>query len=156
MATSRTWIKLHCDKWLTGTLREESPEVRGVFADILALAGSGYYGDTGEIKLPPDVGLTDGQIAAILNVSEDVWRRSKQRLMETERIEVSEKGVISVVNWRKYQSEYERQKPYRPDKAMTGEGKRKFRKTGTGAFADLLRKADGDTDRDEIERESYP
>jgi hypothetical protein len=104
---SRTWIKIHCDNWLVGTLREDSPDVRGVWADLLALAGSGQYGDTGEIKLANWVGFTDGQISEILQIKPALWRRAKQRFMESERIKISSRGAISITNWSKYQSEYD-------------------------------------------------
>ena len=45
--TSRTWIKVYCDKWLSGTIREEQPDVRSVWIDLLTLAGSGQFGDIG-------------------------------------------------------------------------------------------------------------
>lgn len=116
---SRTWIKVYCDKWIGGTLREESPEVRGVWIDLLALAGSGQYGDVGEVKLINGVGFTDGQICEILRIKPALWGRVKARLVETKRIEVSSKGAIRIVNWSKYQSEYTRQKPYREAKSMS-------------------------------------
>ena len=114
---NRTWIKVYTDKWLQGTLREESPEIRGVWIDLLALAGSGQYGDTGEVKLTNGVGFTDKQIADILNIRIYLWRKAKKRFLETERIKVSPRGAISISNWSKYQSEYRRQKPYREVKA---------------------------------------
>jgi hypothetical protein len=113
---SRTWIKVYCDNWIQGTLREETPDVRGIWADLLALAGSGQYGDTGEIKLTNGVGYTDEQIAQILCIKKPLWRKAKLRLMETERIRISRKGAISITNWSKYQSEYNRQKRYRAGK----------------------------------------
>ncbi len=116
---SRTWIKVYCDNWIQGTLREETPEIRGVWVDLLALAGSGQYGDTGEIKLTNGVGYTDGQIAEILHISKSLWRKAQQRLLETERIGISPRGAIRIVNWSKYQSEYNRQKPYRQQKQAT-------------------------------------
>ncbi len=110
---SRTWIKVYCDKWITGTIRNEPPEIRCTWIDLLALSGTGQYGDTGEIKLANGVGYTDEQIAQILHIKPSLWRKAKLRLVETERIKVSPKGAISITNWSKYQSEYERQKPYR-------------------------------------------
>ena len=110
---SRTWIKVYCDKWITGTLREDTPDVRGVWIDLLALAGSGQWGDTGEIKLPNGLGYTDSQVAGILFISKPLWRRAKRRFLETERIEISRRGAIRIINWSKYQSEYDRQKAYR-------------------------------------------
>lgn len=110
---NRTWIKVYCDKWLEGTLREESAEIRGVWIDLLALAGGGPYGDTGEIKLANGIGFTDRQIAEILHISKPLWRKAKQRFLETNRIKISHRGAISIANWSKYQSEYRRQKKYR-------------------------------------------
>lgn len=116
---SRTWIKVYCDKWLDGTLRDEAPEIRGVWIDLLVLAGAGRYGDSGEIKLSSSVGLTDNQIADILAISLSLWHRAKKRLLETDRIRITGNGVISIINWRKYQPEYDRQKPYREAKKAT-------------------------------------
>ena len=110
---SRKWIKLYCENWIEGTLREESPELRGIWADILALAGDGHYGDSGIIQLSNGIAYTDGQIAGILRISEELWGRSKNRLIDTNRIEITPNGAISIVNWSKYQSEYDRQKGYR-------------------------------------------
>ena len=110
---SRTWIKIYCDKWVSGTIREEKPDVRGVWIDLLTLAGSGQFGDIGEIKLSNGVGFTDNQIAEILHISKALWRKSKQRFLLSQRIKISPKGAISIINWSKYQSEYQRQKKYR-------------------------------------------
>jgi len=110
----RTWIKIYCDKWLRGTLREENPTIRGIWIDVLALAGDSAYGDNGMIKLGEDIGLTDEQIHKILGITLLQWQSTKQRLIKTERIKVLNNNIIQVVNWKKYQSEYERQKSYRP------------------------------------------
>jgi hypothetical protein len=129
--TSRTWIKLYVDKWLSGSLREESPETRGIWADLLALAGSGLYGDIGEIKLQNGIGLTDFQFQKLLNISKYQWRKAKKRLLDTQRITIDGENVIRIVNWKRYQSEYERQKPYRNQKlqpAVTQENKNKNKK----------------------------
>lgn len=110
---SRTWIKIHCDRWFDGTIRQETPALRGIWVDLLALAGSGRYGDTGEIKLAVGVGLTDLQLSKILNVDPATWQGAKARLVSTDRISVTTDNLITITNWCKYQSEYERQKKYR-------------------------------------------
>ena len=84
-----------------------------MWADLLALAGDGQYGDEGEIRLRNNVGLTDEQICGILNVSAEEWSTSKARLLETERISVNSGNTIAIINWPKYQAEYSRQKSYR-------------------------------------------
>lgn len=114
--TNRTWIKLYCDKWLSGSLRQETPELRGTWADLLALAGSGKYGDTGRISLQNDVGLSDSQFEKLLKITKYQWQKAKKRLILTERITVNSANVVTIINWEKYQSEYERQKPYRHQK----------------------------------------
>jgi DnaD/phage-associated family protein len=112
---SRTWIKIYCDKWLNGTLREETPEFRGIWVDLLVLAGSGKYGDSGEIKITDQVGFLDQQLADLLQISVQKWVACKKKLIETDRVEVGNENVIVIKNWSKYQSEYRRQKPYRQD-----------------------------------------
>lgn len=104
---------MYCEKWLSGTIREEQPDVRSVWIDLLTLAGSGQFGDIGEIKLANGVGLTDTQIAEILHITKALWKKSKRRCLESQRIEITPKGAIRIINWSKYQSDYQRQKPYR-------------------------------------------
>lgn len=113
---SRTWIKIYCDKWLAGTLREETLELRGVWIDLLALAGSGKFGDSGEIKFSDNTGFLDAQIADLLSISRQKWAGLKRKLILTNRIMVEKHNIIKVVNWQKYQSEYERTKKYRHEK----------------------------------------
>jgi len=113
---SRAWIKIHCDRWFDGTIRQEAPVTRAIWVDLLALAGSGRYGDTGEVKLAPGVGLTDDQICKIINVDSKTWLQCKARLIVTTRINADGNNVITILNWARYQSEYERQKKYRNQK----------------------------------------
>ncbi len=109
----RTWLKLYADAWLRGTLREETAETRGVWGDLLALAADSAYGDEGMIQLAPGVGLTDVQIEDILKLTKEEWSRAKPRLVVTDRIKVAEGNCLQIVNWKRYQSEYARQKQYR-------------------------------------------
>ena len=134
---SRTWFKVYSDKWLTGTIREETPEVRSVWIDLLALAAAGGYGDSGEIKYNDSVGLTDKQIAAALRISPRLWRMAKTRFLGTNRIEITENGAIRIVNWAKYQSEYGRQKPWRERQKAAQPDPDKYLK---GKYAHLVRR----------------
>lgn len=114
----RTWIKIFSDKWLRGSIRQESLEVRAVWIDVLTLAADSAYGDDGVISVAPKCGLTDEQISAILNVDIKIWLEVKRKLSKvdkkhTERINVNGNNEIKILNWKKYQSEYARQRPYR-------------------------------------------
>jgi len=116
---SRTWIKIYYDRWLNGTIREESLEVRAVWIDLLVLAGSGKYGDSGEVKITDSIGFLDQQLADLLQISTRKWKIISKRLQETDRICISQNNVIAIKNWAKYQSEYERTKPYRIGDTVT-------------------------------------
>ena len=106
-------IKLYCEPWLQGTIRAETPTLRAIWVDLLALAGSGAYGDEGIIQIAPGVGLTDQQFPAVLGISETEWAEARARLIATERIRVNKGNSLHITNWAKYQSEYSRQKSYR-------------------------------------------
>jgi len=117
----RTWFKLYCDNWLRGSLRRESPALRGIWADLLAMAGDYAFGDDGVIERAKGLGFTDETIAGVLNVPAKLWIESKERL--SNHPEAGENRIklyalaggygIRILNWKKYQSEYQRQKPYR-------------------------------------------
>jgi len=109
----RTWIKVYVDKWLEGTISEESISVRGTWISLLALAGNGKYGDNGTIMAIDRVGFNDKQLSSILKISIKMWLVAKKRLQITDRILITNNNVISIINWQKYQSEYERTAKYR-------------------------------------------
>jgi hypothetical protein len=123
----REWFRIFSGRWLRGSLRKEAAEVRGIFADLLALAGDSAYGDDGIIQLADEVGVTDELIKDILNISMTLWLRVKDRLSnhpdpKENRIQIipTKKGyAIKIINWKKYQSEYRRQKKYRDKKKKT-------------------------------------
>ncbi|OBW61978.1 phage replisome organizer N-terminal domain-containing protein [Dehalococcoides mccartyi] len=115
---SRTWFKIYPDNWLRNSIVGsetgfESMEERGVFSAVLALAASGRYGDIGAIKIGENIGYSDQQIADIFGINLDVWVKYKAIFIHKSRLSVDKNNLILVTNWTKYQSEYERQKPYR-------------------------------------------
>ena len=108
---SRTWVKIYCDKWLEGSLRQEKPALRGVWADLLALCGGGQYSQEGEIKIKKDIGFTDPMLARVLNITPQMWTFCKKRLIETGRLHSNSNNILTIINWKRYQSEYERHFP---------------------------------------------
>lgn len=115
--SKRTWIKIYVDPWLNGSIRKLSPFERGVWIDVLVLAGSGSYGDLGLIALTSNQGVNDQDIASILTISMSKWKLCKRLFRDLNMIHVynenGKKNVMKIVNWSKYQSEYGRQKSYR-------------------------------------------
>ena len=109
----RTWFKVYAHSWLKGSLRQETPEFRGIWIDLLSLAANGDYGEEGVIKLAENVGFTDTQIAKIINITLKKWVATAKKLVLTDRIAIDDDNIITVLNWQFYQSEYGRQRSYR-------------------------------------------
>ncbi|MCJ7829291.1 MAG: DnaD domain protein [Dehalococcoidia bacterium] len=110
---SRTWVKVYCKAWLTKSISQESLELRGAWITLLCVAGNGQYGDDGVIKLVDGVGVPDIGLAKLLHISARQWAKLKSKLVSDERIRVDGNNIITILNWSKYQGEYQRQKPYR-------------------------------------------
>lgn len=138
----RTWIKIFCDNWLRGTIREETPSIRGVWVDLLTLAGDSAYGDIGKISLAKRCGLSDEQICVVLNIDKELWKKAKKRLLKTERIRVNGYNEIKILNWKKYQSEYER----------TKEAQSRYRKSTTKSTPKTIREKEKEKEK-EIKKE---
>jgi len=130
------WVKLYCDEWFEGSIRKEPIVVRAIWSDLLAFAGK--VGESGVIRLPGcDVGYTDEQLSAIFNVEPPLWLTVKKRLSQhpggdkENRITVNDRNVIEIINWPKYQSEYDRTKRYRKRNNATENATTKIRSKGT-------------------------
>lgn len=157
---SRTWIKIYCDRWLNGTIREETPEIRGIWVDLLVLAGSGKYGDSGEIKITDHVGFLDEQLADLLQISRQKWVTIKKKLMQTDRVIVKNNNIIAIKKWSKYQSEYERQRQYHQLGSESDTGLEKCNKilqpdvTTEAVIKDTARERDKRLEKETIERDT--
>jgi hypothetical protein len=106
------WFKLYPEKWLLGSTRWElTAEQRAIFIDFLALAALNDH--PGEFSYH-----SVKQLASQIHVRPKNLTFAIETLINTNKIEVDDTAkIIKIKNWRKYQSEYERQKPYRsPEK----------------------------------------
>lgn len=110
----RRWIKIWTQESLTGTLRFDfTPEQRGVWYDLLVLAGSCRL--EGVIAAGPGSPYPHEWIAGMLNITLGLLEDTLKICEKSERITENGQGIL-IINWNKYQSEYERQKPYREAK----------------------------------------
>jgi hypothetical protein len=107
------WVRLWTDETLRGsTFDELDLEMRGLWFSLLVMAGHSVI--PGKICVSEKVALTKQQIAATLKITVDELNAGLKHLKTPEIDKVVEKdGFIFIKNWRKYQTEYERQKPYR-------------------------------------------
>ncbi len=113
----RTWVKLFIGGWLHGSIRWQlEPAERGTWADLIAMAG--------ECGMDGRICDNDGRpfpilfIANQLNIPIELLGSTIAKCKAEGRIE-NDDGVITISNWKAYQSEYERQKQYRGSKGET-------------------------------------
>ena len=127
-----TWVKLHINGWLHGSIRWQlEPDERGVWADLIAMAGQCLLGgkicDNDERPYPRDF------IAGQLNIPPELLDRTIAKCRREGRLEDRD-DMLVLTNWQSYQSEYERQKPYRQKK---GEDPDKYTK---GKYGHMVRR----------------
>ena len=111
---SMRYVKMFVSECLEGTIRFDfDPSERGVWYDLVIL--SGRMRVKGLICARPGTPYPHSWIAGVLNVPLDLLDRTLAKCEKTQRIEEGDDG-IRILNWHKYQSEYERQRPYREAK----------------------------------------
>lgn len=102
------WFKIWGDNWLLGSTRWElTAEQRAVWIDLLAKASKDNI--PGQI-----VYYSLEQLAQQFNINLGLLESTIKRCVEKKKIKLfPKKEKILILNWKLYQSEYERQKPYR-------------------------------------------
>lgn len=111
---SMRYVKMYVGECLEGTIRFDfEPAERGVWYDLVILAG--------RMRVKGLIGAGSGNpyprrwIAGILNIDEELLEITIEKCKNTQRISENSDG-IRILNWSKYQSEYDRQAPYRKAK----------------------------------------
>jgi hypothetical protein len=110
------WFKIWGDKWLLGSTRYElTAEQRAVWIDLLAKASKSKV--LGQINF-----YSLEQLAQQFNISLELLENTIKRCVEEKKIKFfSKKRKILILNWKEYQSEYQRQRPYRQQ--LSGQSK---------------------------------
>lgn len=105
----RKWIKLYAYQTLYGTMMDEMPDPaeRWVWIGFLLLAGDSPF--QGKIGVTSTVGYSDDQLASMLKCEVKTVTDAKAKMVKYEKIEVLPNGVIKILNWKKYQSDWDRQ-----------------------------------------------
>jgi uncharacterized protein (DUF1697 family) len=111
----RLWIKLYPMDCLDGSIRYQlEADERGVWYDLLNFSAvcalPGTIADKDERPYPHSF------IANRLNISLELLEKTLRKCKEEGRIQEEDGGIIVITNWAAYQSEYQRQKPYREKK----------------------------------------
>jgi len=110
----KRWIKMWINECLEGTIRFDfEPDERCVWYELLLLAGR--CRQEGVIAAGPGRPYPRRWIAGVLNIPEELLDRTLVKCIATVRASDNNDG-ITILNWAKYQPEYDRQKPYREAK----------------------------------------
>ncbi len=125
MPGQRRWIKLWVSECLNGSIRYQlQPDERSVWYDLLLFSALGN--PPGHICDRDSRPFPRSFIASRLNITEALLESTLDACKSEGRISEDENG-LHVIHWEQYQSEYERQKPYRakqkeldPDKYIKG------------------------------------
>ena len=121
--TRRPWIKLYPIDCLDGSIRYQlEPDERGVWYDLLNF--SAICANPGVIADKDGRPYPHSFIANRLNIELELLEATLAKCYEEGRCQESDGGVIAITNWSAYQSEYQRQKPYRDKKDTYSEGVR--------------------------------
>ncbi len=95
-----------------GTCKKRAllPAERSVLDDYLDLAEISPI--RGRVCIANNIGYTQEQLSEILKTPLPIIKETERKLLKNGTIEIKSRVVI-IKNWKKYQSEYERQKRYR-------------------------------------------
>ncbi len=122
--SSVKWIRIWTQETVSGTTFQELDAAqRGIWFSLLVLAGRGPR--EGIVELRKDTGYTVEHLAQLLNVDPDLVLPAIRRLLDVKKVSLLPKNEVfppktirlSIRNWKKYQTEYQR---YR--KGRTGKG----------------------------------
>ena len=92
-------------------MTELDEQERFVWIGFLLLAGDCAH--EGRICATENSGYTDIQIADLLKTNPELIKKAKRKFLKFGKIEIDENGIIHIIKWHLYQSEYLRQKGYR-------------------------------------------
>ena len=131
----KTWIKIYPVECLEGSIRYQlEADERGVWYDLLNFAAlcvqPGVISDNDSRPYPHSF------IANRLNVPLDLLERTIDKCKDEGRLSENDNG-IHMTNWKFYQSEYQRQKPYRDRKKGEAVDPEKFTK---GKYGPLVKR----------------
>ena len=109
------WIKLDIEGCLSGSIRFDlTPAERSVWYELLLLAGKSRA--LGVIQASEGIAYPLSFIAHQLRISKSLLASTLEKCEKEGRLAMDDTG-IHITNWSRYQSEYDRQKVYRQNKA---------------------------------------
>lgn len=109
--TKRRWIKLYPTESLQGSIRYQLTSAeRGVWYDLMCF--SSLCSNSGDISDRDGNPFPTSYIANRLNIQPSLLKNTLDKCKAEGRIKEDDHG-LHIVNWARYQSEYDRQKAFR-------------------------------------------
>lgn len=90
--------------------RQLLPDERSVWDDYLDLGALNIV--PGQISISPVNGYTSEQLAGLLKTPREVIERTNKKLQQMGNILIENNGIIIILNWKNYQTEWERTRGY--------------------------------------------
>ena len=148
MSWRKSWPKLNiygpegngeCSK------RKLLPDERSVWDDYLDQAQISPI--RSKVCISIEIGYTQEQLSIILKTPIDAINRAEKKLVDFDMIIVAKNRVISILNWSKYQSEYDRQLQYNvTDKSNKKKLQKKDTKNLSVSLSDSVSKSTSNKD----------
>lgn len=106
------WIRLWVgETFQSTTFSELNIGERGIWYSLLIMAGMNIR-HPGTVELRDGVPYSDISMSEMLNCGVSEWVSSREKLVNVGKIRIAPNGTIKIVNWSKYQTEYQK---YRKD-----------------------------------------
>lgn len=140
----RSWIKLYCYQRLHGSVVFQlNEEEQSVWDKLLCFAG--LCGREGMICDNDGRPYPHSFVAHEMHTTLELLESTLEKCIDEGRIIENEEGIC-ITNWSSYQSEYDRQKPYRKKKGQRNEDPEKYTK---GKFGHLVKTSLDDTEEEQ-------
>jgi len=150
------WIRIWTEETLEGSTFTEMGitlkklAFRGIWFSLLTLAGNSPI--PGKICFTKDTGFTINQISKKLKVDIKLLKEAlkflaSKRISKIKLFDNDNEIIIEIINWNKYQTEYERQKKYR-DKGFGYKNRLQGNVTGKSYTTDEDEDEDEDEDKE--------
>lgn len=103
----KKWIRLWVEETFHGTTFQElNATERGIWFSLLIMAGLGQ--NEGKVELRNGIPYPKKVLATLISVPKNTLLRTLNKLEQVQKITLNGDGIITITNWDKYQTRYEK------------------------------------------------
>lgn len=143
---------MYSEEWLYGSIRKYAPEIRAVWTDLQAMASKPPF--CGKICISENIGYSFEQLAGLFNTPVDVFINAIDIFVFEKYISISDNKIITLLDWEKYQSEYDRLRKYKEgtSKSTKKDTLKNTKKDTSKCTALIRRRTEGEREGEEENR----